>query len=71
MRETIKVDVTNLVVGEKYFQFDYLFVRYSLASNHAISSGTYSSTHSRAPATMRKYLKNGYAVDLVLQREVG
>lgn len=62
--EHIKVVTYNYRVGKRSFSFDYDLERngYELAKcNH------YNSTHTRSPSTIRKYLENGYATELVLQ----
>jgi len=62
-KETIKVQTSNYRVGKRTFSFDYKLYRNGVL----IQEGHYNSTHIRAPQTIKKYLENGYATELVLQ----
>lgn len=63
--EHIKVSTSNHKVGKRYFSFDYELKRNGVT----IDKGHYSNSHSRAPQTIRRYLKSGYATELILQKE--
>lgn len=63
LKETIKVEIWDIKVGKRYYSFMYRVQR----NGKWIPNYAYDSSHSRAPATMRKYLKNGGAVELILE----
>lgn len=62
--EHIRIATYNHRVSKRTFSFDYDVERngYSL-----ISQAHYNSSHSRSPTTMRKYLEQGYATEIVLE----
>lgn len=62
--ETIKVEIRHLRVGKKDFSFEYTVFR----NGKHFDSAVYHSSHSRSPSYLRKHLKEGYAVNLVLER---
>lgn len=62
--EHVKVVIANIKVGWKYYSFDYYLER----NGNAVAKDTYESDHERSPQTMRKYLRNGGAVELVLEK---
>jgi hypothetical protein len=64
-QETIQVMVWDIVVGKRYYSFHYRFYR-----DGKWTGGQYDSSHSRSPATIRKLLKNGYAIDIVLEHYI-
>jgi hypothetical protein len=73
MIEFIRVEVTNISVGRRFFSFDYRVHRNKkllTTDGHCVNDqwDHYDSSHSRSHTTMRKLLKSGYATELVLQR---
>lgn len=61
--EHIKVTTYNYRVGRRTFSFDYELER----NGEMVTKERYSSTHTRSPSTIRKYLERGYGTELVLQ----
>lgn len=62
--ENFKIEISKISVGKRYYSFNYILFRNGVL----IKKDEYASTHSRSPQTMRKYLRNGYAAELVLER---
>lgn len=63
IRETMRAEIWNIKVGKGYYSFMYRTQR----NGKWTAEYGYDSSHSRAPATMRKYLKNGGAVDIIME----
>lgn len=61
--DSLKVITSDHKVGKKYFSFNYKI----FANGKIYGTGSYDSSHSRSPSTIRKYLKEGYAANLVLE----
>ena len=66
--EKFEIAVSNIVVGKKHYSFDYVIYRTRLNGHLERNEGKYDGSHSRAPQTMRKYLREGGAVELALDR---
>lgn len=62
--ENFKVSVWNITVGKRYFSFEWRAWR----NGKLLDEGKYDTSHSRSPAFMRKILRNGHAVEIVLER---
>lgn len=63
IKETIKAEIWDIKVGSRYYSFMYRTQR----NGKWTPSYAYDSSHSRAPATMRKYLKSGGAVNTIME----
>ena len=63
IKETIKAEVWDITVGKRYYSFWYRTYRNGKWSKKF----AYDSSHSRSPSTMRKYLKNGGAVNIIME----
>ena len=65
MRETITVDTSNIKVGKKYYSFDYTIYR----NSQKIGEGNFENSHSRSATSIRKWLNEGWATELVLEHK--
>jgi len=63
IKETIKAEIWDIKVGKKYYSFKYRVNR----NGKWTPEYNYDSSHSRSPSTMRKYLRNGGAVDIIME----
>jgi len=61
IKEIIKIEIWDIKVGKRYYSFMYRTQR----NGKWTPEFAYDSSHSRAPSTMRKYLKNGGAVNII------
>ncbi len=64
--EKLTVSVYRVKVSKKYFSFNYRFWR----NGKLVTTATFDSSHSRAPATIKRLLSKGWGTELVLQREL-
>lgn len=64
-QELIKVMVWDIKVGKRYYSFKFRYCR-----GQKCLGGDYDSSHSRSVAFMRKYLENGGAITIVVEREI-
>lgn len=62
--ENFKIEISKISVGKRYYSFNYSLFRNGVL----VKKDDYASSHERSPQTMRKYLRNGYAAELVLER---
>jgi len=68
----ITIGIFNLKVDKRYYSFDYNYFIYNDNGKKGVicNSGSIDSSHSRGVRTMKKLLKDGYAVELVLEKEL-
>lgn len=62
MIERFKITTYNFKVSKRTFSFDYQIER----NGKVVEEQHYNSSHSRAPQTIKKYLEQGYATEIVL-----
>lgn len=60
--DLFKVEIMNIRVGKKFYSFNYNLRRNQVL----VEQGVYSSSHSRSPNSIRKWLKEGWGAELVL-----
>lgn len=65
--EAITVTTSNYKVGKRTFSFDYEIHR----NGDLVAKEHYNSSHTRAPQTIRKYLREGYATEIALEINAG
>jgi len=60
----IQIDIDNIKVGRRYYSFDYKFWN----NGKLIEEGSYDRSHSRSPNSIRKWLKDHWAYEIVLEK---
>lgn len=63
----LDIIISNIKVGKKYYSFDYVFKENGVITD----KGNHDASHSRSPQYMRKHLKAGYAIELIMQKIYG
>jgi len=64
-KEIIEVETGNFKVGKKYYSFDYKIWR----NGKIWDSGWYDSSHSRSATSIRKWLKDGWATEIIIEHK--
>lgn len=67
MTETFIVNTSNFIIGKRSYSFTYELFR----NGKRIACEKYDATHTRHRETIKRYLMDGGAAELVLQREIG
>ena len=63
----IEIQIDRIAVGKRFFSFWYEIKE----NGKVLENGEYSSDHTRSPTSMRKWLRNHYAVEIIMQKIYG